>query len=467
MSDGPTPRGSADIEAHGAIGNLRTVALVSTSGSIDYLCHPRLDSPSVFCALLDPDKGGAFSIAPTTDAAWRVRQIYMPDTNVLITRFMDGHAVFEIADFMPILVEDGPRSAVLRRVTCVSGEVRLSARCAPRFDYGRDGNPKVTVEGGAAVFSPNGDRDLGPLRLRASIEVTRLAVGVAGVDFSLRGGESESFILECGDERPSGDQDPAAFVAASFDETIAYWQSWSAHSTYRGRWREYVLRSALVLKLPQFGRSRLDRRGGDLRLAGTTGRRTQLGLPLLLDARRRLRDFRPYAARLRGGGQPLQRLGRRPRRVQRDRRLPDPLSARRRHRGRRRGIAASRRLQGRPPGAHRQPGRNAAAARHLRRLVRLRISRRQARRLRDLRDLGAHGKDLELDLPKLGPARCRHLGDARRAPPFPVVAADVLGRARPRPASVAQALASRGDRGGLGGEPQPHLSRHPREFLGR
>lgn len=76
---------SAEIGAHGAIGNMRSIALVSTAGTIDYLCHPYLDSPSVFCALLDPDAGGAFSIAPDGPTHWHTRQIYIPDTNVLIT----------------------------------------------------------------------------------------------------------------------------------------------------------------------------------------------------------------------------------------------------------------------------------------------------------------------------------------------------------------------------------------------
>ena len=240
---------SAGIGAHGAIGNLRTVALVSTSGTIDFMCHPNLDSPSVFCALLDPDGGGSFTIAPVDNGEWHTRQIYIPDTNIVITRFMDGQSVFEIADFMPITAEEGPRSALVRRVTCITGDVSLIATCAPRFDYGRDGKPGVEIDGNATIFTSNGDRVPGPLRLRASVKLSSTQSGSAGAAFILKPGEAHYFILECGLELPTRNDDPMDFVTSSFDDTIAYWQAWSAQSTYRGRWREHVSRSALVLKL--------------------------------------------------------------------------------------------------------------------------------------------------------------------------------------------------------------------------
>ncbi len=242
------PRRDIDIGAHGAIGNMRSLALVSTAGTIDYFCHPFLDSPSVFCALLDAERGGDFSIAPAEQSKWHTRQIYIPDTNVLITRFMDGRSVLEITDYMPVLVAHGPRSAVVRRVTCVRGKVAMVARCAPRFNYGRDGAPAVTLRDDAALFLPNDAAVAGPLRLRASVRLT--ATGGAAVGrFDLTEGETASFVLECGNETPTGTGDLETFLKISFDETIAYWQSWAAHSNYTGRWREYVMRSALVLKL--------------------------------------------------------------------------------------------------------------------------------------------------------------------------------------------------------------------------
>ena len=191
----------ADIAAHGAIGNLRSIALVSTSGTIDFLCHPNLDSPSVFCALLDADKGGSFEIAPEGCDGFTTRQIYIPDTNVLVTRFMDGDFVVEVTDYMPIMKADGPRSAVVRRVNCIRGSVTMALRCEPRFDYGRDGVPKVTMEDGAALFTPNEPSVSGPLRLRGSVQI-EVVEGAAIASFVVEEGEQASVILECGEELP-------------------------------------------------------------------------------------------------------------------------------------------------------------------------------------------------------------------------------------------------------------------------
>ena len=239
---------AAPISDHGAIGNLRAIALVAKSGTIDFLCHPYLDSPSVFCALLDPDAGGSFAIAPAAAHPWTTRQIYIPDTNVLITRFMDGHCVIEITDYMPIMTADGPRSAVVRHVCCVRGTVQMALRCAPRFDYGRDGRPKVEQQEDAVLFTPNRAGASGPLRLRGSVPLDT-GDGAALASFTLEEGERAGFVLECGSELPSDQHDLRSFMEASFQDTLAYWQSWTAQSSYRGRWREYVLRSALVLKL--------------------------------------------------------------------------------------------------------------------------------------------------------------------------------------------------------------------------
>ena len=236
------------ISAHGAIGNLRSIALVSTRGTIDFLCHPYLDSPSVFCALLDAEKGGSFALAPEASDNWTTRQIYIPDTNVLVTRFMDGDGVVEVTDYMPITKADGPRSAVVRRATCIRGTVAMALHCAPRFDYARDGLPVVSSDADGVLFTPNQTSVSGPLRLRGSVALTATD-GAASAAFRLEEGDQASFILECGTELPSARHAPHAFIEASFDETIAYWQGWSAHSSYKGRWREYVLRSALVLKL--------------------------------------------------------------------------------------------------------------------------------------------------------------------------------------------------------------------------
>src|SRR4026207_2565082 len=92
--------GYAPIENYGIIGDLHTVALVGNDGSIDFLCLPSFDSPTVFAALLDADRGGRFQIAPRLDDAVH-RQLYLPDTNVLLTRFLSDSGVAEGSDFMP------------------------------------------------------------------------------------------------------------------------------------------------------------------------------------------------------------------------------------------------------------------------------------------------------------------------------------------------------------------------------
>jgi len=129
------------IGDHGIIGDMETAALVAADGTIDYLCWPSLDSPSVFAELLDAERGGAFEIRPALDAA-RVIQIYVPDTNVLTTRWMATSGSVEIVDLMPhpdarVHPEHRAR-CLIRRVTVTRGTVTFAARCRPRFDYARE-----------------------------------------------------------------------------------------------------------------------------------------------------------------------------------------------------------------------------------------------------------------------------------------------------------------------------------------
>src|SRR4029434_3296892 len=131
----PMPNRYAPLGEYGVIGDLHTVALVSMDASVDFLCMPSFDSPSVFAALLDAERGGRFQIAPILDRATR-KQLYLPDTNVLLTRFLHADGVAEVSDFMP--VEDaGQAHNLVRRAKTVRGELRFRMRCDPRFDYGR------------------------------------------------------------------------------------------------------------------------------------------------------------------------------------------------------------------------------------------------------------------------------------------------------------------------------------------
>lgn len=123
------------IENYGVIGDLYTVALVGMDGSIDFCALPHFDSPTIFAALLDYDKGGRFQIAPRLGDA-RHKQLYLPDSNILLTRFLAPDGVAEISDFMP--VEEVERAHnLVRRVKTVRGEICFRMLCAPRFDYAR------------------------------------------------------------------------------------------------------------------------------------------------------------------------------------------------------------------------------------------------------------------------------------------------------------------------------------------
>lgn len=234
------------IGDYGIIGDQHTVALVSTSGSIDFLCFPTFDSPSVFLALLDAEDGGRFRIAPLGDAFER-KQLYLPDTNVLMTRFLAEDGVAEVVDFMPAPDMHQART-LIRQVRVVRGEVKLRALFAPRFDYGRAEHEfEAPEEGQILVHSSGGDGR--PLRLRHSVPI-EIDGRDAIADFTLSRDETAEFVLEhanlCDDSRARCDAD---YVAERFDATCQYWRAWIAKCKYDGRWRETVRRSALTLKL--------------------------------------------------------------------------------------------------------------------------------------------------------------------------------------------------------------------------
>src|SRR4051812_3526115 len=140
------------IENHGLIGDLQTSALVTTDGTIDWFCTPRFDSPSIFASLLDRRNGGYFRITPE-GAGYVTKQLYLPGTTILITRFMSADGVGEVVDFMPVTgttVTD--RHSIVRLVRVVRGTMRFLFDCQPRFDYGRQPHkPDITENG--VVFS--------------------------------------------------------------------------------------------------------------------------------------------------------------------------------------------------------------------------------------------------------------------------------------------------------------------------
>jgi GH15 family glucan-1,4-alpha-glucosidase len=236
----------APIGEYGIIGDLHTVALVGMDGSIDFLCLPSFDSPSVFAALLDADRGGRFKLAPMLDGAAR-RQLYLPDTNVLLTRFLDTDGVAEVSDFMP--VEDaGQAHNLVRRAKTVRGELHYQMRCDPRFDYARATHTVELRGDREAIFVGRSAGAELALRLRSAVPM-RIEDGAAVAEFTLRADESAGFVLEIvseGEPSPSVRPD---YESEAFKQTVNFWRRWIDRSTYRGRWREMVNRSALTLKL--------------------------------------------------------------------------------------------------------------------------------------------------------------------------------------------------------------------------
>jgi GH15 family glucan-1,4-alpha-glucosidase len=232
------------IADHGLIGDLQTAALVATDGTLDWFCCPRFDSPSVFARLLDHGRGGHFCITPEREACV-VKQLYFPGTAILVTRFMADDGVAEVSDFMPI--PDRPevatnRHRIVRLVRGVRGEMALNFHCAPRFDYARGQHAVVITEHGAVLIGPGTTLTLhgaeGLERCGDDVKLTRV----------VRPNDVVGVILESDAEtppRPVG----ADELERLFEETATFWRSWIGRSTYRGRWREMVDRSAMALKL--------------------------------------------------------------------------------------------------------------------------------------------------------------------------------------------------------------------------
>ena len=235
------------IEDYGIIGDLHSVALVGTNGSIDFMCFPYFDSPSIFARLLDEDKGGYFQLAPVGEDANR-KQIYLPDSNILLTRFLFDDGMSEISDFMPI-ESAGNSHDLVRRAKTVRGNITYRMICKPRFDYARAGH-KVEKKADEILFIPEA-KGLSALRLRSSVPM-EVKDGTAAAEFTLTGGQSAWFVLEEAHHGLSSPSSAEHFVSESFKETLNFWRGWIGRSQYNGRWREMVNRSALVLKLLTF-----------------------------------------------------------------------------------------------------------------------------------------------------------------------------------------------------------------------
>ncbi len=244
MSDGTRLPGYLPIAEHGIIGDLHTVALVGTDGSIDWYCCPAFDSPSVFGAILDRSRGGFYRIAPAA-GEWTTKQLYFPDTNVLITRYLTPEGVGEVQDFMPVERVRGRQHhhRLIRRVLGVRGQMRMRLNIQPRFNYAMDDHSTLFYENGVVFRSPGMSLAFQtPLALEADGSGVRC-------EFALDPGQSATFVLEQVPETYVPRRYAEDETKEAFENTVDYWRGWLAQSRYQGRWREMVHRSALTLKL--------------------------------------------------------------------------------------------------------------------------------------------------------------------------------------------------------------------------
>jgi GH15 family glucan-1,4-alpha-glucosidase len=232
------------IENYGIIGDLHTVALVGMDGSIDFMCFPRFDSPTIFASLLDHRKGGCFQLAPVLEQS-RTKQLYIPDSNILLTRFLAAAGVGEVSDFMPI-TDLGHAHNLVRRAKTIRGDITWRMVCKPRFDYGRAAHRVEKKKNEVLFYSRGPDKTV--LRLRSEVPL-RMEDGAAVAKFRLRSGETAAFVLEEAQRQGPSCSTAPNYVAESFKQTMNFWQTWIRKSQYHGRWRSMVYRSALTLKL--------------------------------------------------------------------------------------------------------------------------------------------------------------------------------------------------------------------------
>ncbi|MGC4768673.1 glycoside hydrolase family 15 protein [Micromonospora sp. DT44] len=269
------------VEEHGLVGDLQTAALISKDGTVDWFCAPRFDSPSVFAALLDRDKGGHFQLSPD-GIEYSSKQLYLPGTPILITRFHSADGVGELLDFMPVTGEQATdQHRLIRLVRMVRGTMPFRFDCRPRFNYGRDPYELEVHPEGDVFRSSTLSLTLSPFkdakRLIDGRKIQRDAGGVS-VRYELHAGDIGGVLLEtaCPHAPRALTTEEACELLA---ETRDYWRRWIGRSSYRGRWREMVDRSAMTLKLMTYAPT------GALVAAPTAGLPEQIGGPRNWDYR--------------------------------------------------------------------------------------------------------------------------------------------------------------------------------------
>jgi GH15 family glucan-1,4-alpha-glucosidase len=246
----------AAIGDYAIIGDCRSAALVSRNGSIDWLCRPRFDSPSLFGALLDPEKGGRFAVRPA--ACFSSRRRYVGDTNVLETTFTTERGVLRLTDLMPVDSEENKRRKlwaahqILRKVECLEGEVEIEAIFDPRPNYGRE-RCRAKNRGPLGVYYEHQGR---AFILRSDMPLTISAhTGEACLRYTLRAGEHRYLSAVFTEREPSFIPPLGEEAERRIQASLDWWRAWADRCAYRGAYGEMVRRSALVLKLMTYAPS--------------------------------------------------------------------------------------------------------------------------------------------------------------------------------------------------------------------
>lgn len=297
MSNRPPPPNHSSIEDYGLIGDMHTCALVSKSGDLDFMCWPAFDSPSIFCRILDNDKGGRFSIRPGEDVKPMSKQRYRACTNILETRWIHEDGVITLSDYFPVLSKipshpdvsasawcscdvasaggiagSGCQSGVVRKVECVRGEMDMVVEVFPAFDYAREPHTGQWLTGPDAGRRLNAYSFVGTTQsLQLSIytgpdpaaegsgatpEITfevddRINLKGPGLFMRMKmlEGHSATFLLHNNDKALPSGRTLEHYLDTIEHDTVEFWADWIGQCTFRGHYREQVERSLLVLKL--------------------------------------------------------------------------------------------------------------------------------------------------------------------------------------------------------------------------
>jgi GH15 family glucan-1,4-alpha-glucosidase len=261
MANGAAVRSGARVDyppigQYAVIGDCRAAGLVSQDGSLDWLCLPRFDSPSIFAALLDAEAGGRFRIRPA--GAFRSERRYLPDTNVLETTFRAEGGSFVLRDLLPVASEAEKRSAlfsehqVLRELEGLAGEVAVEVLYDPRPDYGRR-HPRLEWRGALGLWCQSGSA-AAILRSELPLQLADDGRSAGGV-YRLRAGERRYLAFAYSREAPATVPPLGETARQHLEQSVRWWRQWAGRCAYRGPYRAAVVRSALALKLMTYAPS--------------------------------------------------------------------------------------------------------------------------------------------------------------------------------------------------------------------